>query len=329
MKNKINFKKITKSNESMLFTIFIIIFGLMSILSPGKFLSPYNLQSMAFQLPEFGLFALGMMLVITTGGIDLSLTYTATLGMVVGGLFMSLFNSLGANPYLVILGAVVIMICVSMLAGLFNGIVVSYFSVAPMIATLGTATLYEGISLNITKGGAISGFPIEFISIGNSSILGIPIPMIIFIIVAICLWYIVEKGKLGAEISMIGCSPKVCEYSGIKVKTVLLKTYLMTSFLVAIAGIIMASRYNSSKESYGSSYLLQAVSACVLGGTDIMGGQSSVTGTIIAVLIIQTISSGLNIFGLNRYLTTVFMGLILILVLVINYVMELKSKKIK
>lgn len=326
MKNKISLKSLNKSTEGVLFIIFLLIFGLMSILSPGKFLSGYNLQSMAYQLPEFGLFALAMMMVIMTGGINLSLTFTSTLGMICGGIFMATFYKNGGNPYVAVIGASIIMIFISALAGLFNGWICAIFGVAPMIATLGTSTLFEGISLNITKGGAISGFPLQFIAIGNNAVFGIPIPMLIFVVVAIAMWYILEKGKLGTEISMVGCNAKVCEYSGIDVKLVIIKTYLISSVIVGFAGIIMASRYNSAKESYGSSYLLQAVSASVLGGTDIMGGHGSVAGTIIAVMILQTISSGLNIFGLNRYLTTVIMGLVLIVVLVINFIMSSRKK---
>jgi ribose/xylose/arabinose/galactoside ABC-type transport system permease subunit len=95
--------------------------------------------------------------------------------------------------------------------------------------------------------------------------------------------------------------------------------YLYSGLLAGIAGIIMASRYNSAKESYGSSYLLQSIAATVLGGTDINGGSGKVIGTILAVMILQIISSGLNIFGFQRFLTNVMMGAILVAVLIINY----------
>lgn len=327
MEKKIKFNKLTQTHEGVLVVIFIVIFALMSILSPGKFLNFRNLQSMAYQLPEFGLFALSMMLVIMTGGINLSMTYSATLGMIVGGLFMSSYYKVGGSPLLAVLGAIVLMVAVAALCGWFNGWVCAVFGVAPMIATLGTSTLFEGISLNITKGGAISGFPLDFINIGNSAVFGIPIPMIIFIVVAVITWLFLERSKLGATITMIGCSPKVSEFSGVKVRSVLIKTYVISGILAGLAGVIMASRYNSAKESYGSSYLLQSVAACVLGGTDIMGGSGTVLGTIVAVLILQIISSGLNIFGLNRYLTTVIIGLVMIGVLTINFLMDRHQKK--
>jgi len=326
MQSKI--RKLFSSKEGILLIIFILIFITMSLLSPNKFLSNYNIQSLAYQLPEFGILSLSMMLIIMTGGINLSLTFTATLSMIVGGLAMSSYFTATNMPFVSVVIGVFVMLAVSIVLGMFNGFIVSYIGVTPMIATLGAATLFEGISLNITKGGAISGFPLMFLNIGNSAIFGIPVPMIIFIVVLIFMRILLEKSKMGAAIIMIGCNPKVAEFSGIKVKKILFQTYMIAGFLAGMAGIIMASRYNSAKESYGSSYLLQSVAASVLGGTSISGGEGKVLGTLLATMILQIISSGLNIFGLNRYLTNVLMGFILILVLAINYIAEqLKKKK--
>lgn len=314
-----NVKKIIFNKEFLLLIIFFIIFAFMSILSPGQFPRLYNLQSMAFQLPEFGILALSMMLIIVSGGINLSLTYTATLSMIVGGLVMANQYADGYSGIFSVAAGILVMLGVATLCGVFNGLVVAYIGVTPMLATLGAMTLFEGLSLNITKGGAISGFPPEFLTIGNSSILGIPVPLIIFVLITIGLWLFMERSRMGMTLYMIGCNPKVAHYSGVNVKRILFLTYLLASVLAAVAGILMASRYNSAKESYGVSYLLQAVAASVLGGTLIKGGEGKVIGTVIAVMILQVISSGLNIFGFNRYLTTVVMGAILIIVLTINY----------
>jgi simple sugar transport system permease protein len=315
-----------KTNEGILFVIFIAAFILMSILSPGRFLSRGNLQSMAYQLPEFGILALSMMLVIVSGGINLSLTYTATLSMIVGGLAMSVITRTGGPAAAALLAGIGLMLVTALLCGALNGFVVVYLGITPMIATLGTSTLLEGISLNITKGGAISGFPAEFIEIGNGTFLGIPIPMIIFILVIIGIHLFLESSSFGSAIYMTGSNPKVSRYSGINVRKVLFWVYMVAGFLAAIAGILMASRYNSAKESYGSSYLLQSVAASVLGGTDISGGEGKIIGTIIAVMIIQVISSGLNIFGISRYLTNIVMGGILLLVLTIKFFMNRSPK---
>jgi simple sugar transport system permease protein len=315
-----------KTNEGILFVIFIAAFILMSILSPGRFLSRGNLQSMAFQLPEFGILALSMMLVIVSGGINLSLTYLATLSMIVGGLAMAAITAQGGAIGLALLAGIGLMIGIALICGAVNGYVVVYLGVTPMIATLGTSTLFEGISLNITKGGAISGFPVEFLEIGNGSLAGIPIPMIVFIVVIFAVYLFLERSGFGSAVYMTGSNPKVARYSGINVRQVLFGVYVAAAFLASVAGILMASRYNSAKESYGSSYLLQSVAASVLGGTNINGGEGKIIGTIIAVMIIQVISSGLNIFGFNRYLTNIVMGGILLLGLTVKFFTNKTSK---
>jgi ribose/xylose/arabinose/galactoside ABC-type transport system permease subunit len=314
-----------KTNEGILFIIFIAAFILMSFLSPGRFLSRYNLQSMAYQLPEFGILALSMMIVIVSGGINLSLTFTATLSMITGGLIMATLSANGAPPALSLMAGIGIMFFTGLVCGALNGFVVVYLGITPMIATLGTSTLLEGIGLNITKGGAISGFPEAFIDIGNKNLGPVPIPMVIFFFIVILVYLILERSSFGSAIYMTGSNPKVARYSGINVKRILFWVYCMAGLLAAVAGILMASRYNSAKTDYGSSYLLQAVAASVLGGTNIAGGEGRIIGTIIAVMIVQIISSGLNIFGFNRYLTNIVMGAILLLVLTIKFFTNRRS----
>ncbi|MDR2519240.1 MAG: ABC transporter permease [Spirochaetaceae bacterium] len=312
-------KTLLKTNEGILAVLFALAFTLMAILSPGRFLSRGNLQSMAYQLPEFGILALSMTLVIVSGGINLSLTFSATLSMIIGGLVMAGITKNGGPPAAAIVAGLSLMALTALLCGALNGFVVVYLGVTPMIATLGTATLFEGISLNITKGGAISGFPLQFLGIGNGMLLGVPLPMLVFAAVVLGVYLLLERSVFGSQVYMTGSNPKVTRYSGIQVKQVLLWVYIIAGFLAGVAGILMASRYNSAKESYGSSYLLQSVAASVLGGTGINGGEGKVAGTVIAVMIVQVISSGLTIYGVNRYLTTIVMGGILLLALAVKF----------
>ncbi|MGO8694728.1 MAG: ABC transporter permease [Rectinemataceae bacterium] len=274
---------------------------------------------MAYQLPEFGILAIAMMVVIVSGGINLSITFTATLSSIVGGVVIVAMNQAGVVTWETMLVGIVIALAVGVASGAINGFVVAYIGVTPMLVTLGTMTLFEGVSLNITKGGAISGFPDAFLWFGNEAILGIPVPMIIFLLVVLASWYMLGRSRFGFSVYMIGCNPRATMFSGINVRRVLFSVYLFSGLLCAISGLIMSSRYNSAKESYGSSYLLQSIAAAVLGGTDIAGGYGSLSGTILAVMILQVISSGTNIIGVNRYLTNIIMGAILIFVLALNF----------
>ncbi len=316
-----------KRKEFILLVIFVLVFVLMSALAPKQFLRPFNIQSMAFQLPEFGILAIAMMVVIVSGGINLSITYTATLSSIVAAVAISSMSQAGVADWKVILLGIVIALATSLAAGAINGFVVAYVGVTPMLVTLGTMTLFEGVSLNITKGGAISGFPDSFLWLGNATIIGIPVPMVIFVAIVLASWYLMGRSRFGFSVYMIGCNPRATMFSGINVKRVLMGVYLFSAVLCALSGLIMSSRYNSAKESYGSSYLLQSIAAAVLGGTDIAGGYGSLSGTVLAVMILQVITSGTNIIGINPYLTNIIMGAILIFVLALNYLSSRRESR--
>ncbi|HBT46850.1 MAG TPA: sugar ABC transporter permease [Peptococcaceae bacterium] len=310
------------SKERVLLYVFVGLFALMSLISPNKFLSPGNLQSMATQLPELGLISLGMMVVILTGGIDLSITYTAALSGIVGALVLSAGYTGGAGEAaagLLIMKALLAILVTAGLCGSLNGFLVSYVGVSPILVTLGTMTLFEGISLWLTKGGAVSGFPEEFQWIGNGYVGFVPVPILIFAVFAVITAILLERTPWGRSVYMFGCNPVATYFSGINTKKTVMWVYLYAALLAAAAAIIMISRYNSAKVDYGSSYLLQSVAIVVLGGTDIAGGYGKVVGTVIAVGIIQVLSSGLNLIGINRFIVDVTMGALLIGVLLLNY----------
>lgn len=316
-------------NESILFIVFIAVTILMSAISPDKFLTAKNLQSMAFQFPEFGILALSMMLVILTGGINLSLTYMASLSGITIALVMSNMTASGMNPVLSIFSGVAAGFVVVVLCGLINSFFVAQLGVSSILATLGTMMLFQGIGQNVTQGRAISGFPVEFNVIGNGSIIGIPIPVIIFALIAFVCWIFIERTPWGVHVYMTGSNDIATNFSGISVKKTLIKVYVLSAVLAFFSVLIMTSRYNSMKVDYGSSYLLQSILAVVLGGTKMSGGYGKVIGTVTAVLTLQVISSGLNIFGLNRFFIDVIMGTLLILVLATNFIILRMGKKLR
>ena len=312
-----NMKKLSK--EMILLIIFVLIFAILSVMSPGKFLSMGNIRSMCFQIPEFGLFAIAMMLAILTGGINLSVITSGTLGSILGALVLSRTAAAGMMPQLSIALTILVVLLTSTICGLINGLVVSYVGTAAMMTTLGTSTLYEGIGLLISKGNSISKFPTEFYWFGNGSILGMPVPMYIFVIAAVIVYLLLQRTPWGLSVYMVGSNPKTTMYSGINVPGTMTRAYVLSGLLSGIAAVIMMSRYNSARIDYGSSYLMQTVAASVLGGTLITGGYGKVIGVVIAVVTLQCISSGLNIFGLDTSLTSMITGFVLIATLSLNY----------
>ncbi|CAH0262382.1 ABC transporter permease [Peribacillus simplex] len=315
-------KRLSISKENTLGVITAGLFVLMSFSIPG-FFSSNNLNNMMFQLPEFGLIALAMMVVIVTGGIDLSITYTAALS----GVTIALMASSGYP----MLAAILIGVLVGLSCGLINGVLISKIGVSPILVTLGTMVLFEGVILSITKGNSISGFSEGYSLIGNGYYMGIvPLSIIIFVLFAILTAILLSKTKWGRSVYMAGSNPIATLFSGVNNSRVLMRVYLYAALLATIASIIMTSRYNTAKVDLGSSYLLQSVAAAVLGGTEIQGGYGKVIGTVYAVVIFQMLSSGLNLMGVPRSIVTVMMGVILITVLVINFVktkLDEKSQK--
>lgn len=329
-----------RGNEIMLIGVVIVLFIFMALIAPeGRFLKWSNIQSMLFQMPEFGLLALGMMAIIVTGGINLSVVMTAALSSIITALVLS--SSLtGSNVGLGIFLGIVVCFIVAMACGALNGFVISYIGVVPMLATLGSMIFFEGLSMVLTKGGAISGLPSQFAFIATETLAKVPliglipglreIPFSILIyVLAIFMTYILlERSCWGTELYMTGCNPVATRFSGVDTKKTLMKAYLFSAFMSALSAIVMLSRYNSAKVDYGSSYLMQSIAAVVLGGTSITGGSGTVAGTVLAILIIQIISNGLNIFGVNRYVVDIVTGLILIGVLALRYMLSLmRSRK--
>ncbi len=307
------------SKESILGLFLVGLFVFMSLFAPG-FLASSNLKNMMFQLPEFSILALAMMVVILTAGIDLSLTFVASLSGVVIAIALSSGYSI---PMALLAGLLVALAC-----GLLNGVFVAKIGVSPILVTLGTMILFEGINLSITKGHSISGFPSAYNLIGNGYFFGlVPVSLVIMIVLIIVTTVLLNKTKWGRSVYMVGSNPIATLFSGINTSRALMWVYLFSSLMAFVASVIMTARYNSAKVDMGSAYLLQCVAAAVLGGTQIQGGYGKVIGTVYAVCIFQILSSGLNLLGVHRSIVDVMIGVILIAVLIINYVSSQLEKR--
>jgi len=335
LKNK--FTGFFKNQEIVLLLIFVVIFVILGFLRPQEFLGKYNLQSMASQFPELGIISLGMMVVILSGGIDLSIVSVSTLAGVTGAWIMTkwgppvetgiegLDRSTGSGALsgpVVIIIAIVAIFAVALICGFINGFFIVKVGITPILVTLATMTLFEGVSLYFTKGGSIAGLPPQFIKIANTNILNVPLLFIIFIVVAIIVGIFLERSSWGRSIYMLGSNPIASLFSGINTKRLTMSVYLFSAAMAAIAAIIISARYNSAKIGTGSSYILQSITIVVLGGTAISGGYGKVTGTVIALLIMQVLKSGLNIVGISQYITDIAAGVILIIVLISNLYIE-------
>lgn len=298
---------------------------LMMVMNGVNFISLRNLRSMAFQLPELGILTLAMMITMLTAGINLSVIASTNLsGIVMALILTNAFppDSPLAGSIWVVLLAISAGLAVGVIVGLLNGYLIAVVDISPILATLGTMIMLNGISVVITQGYVISGFPQPMLAIGNRSLSGIPNPMIIFLICSGVMAIILNRTPLGTRIYLLGSNPTACLFSGVNNKKVLIRTYVISSIYTSIAAVIMISRFNSAKADYGESYLLQTILAAVLGGVSAAGGFGKVSGLIVSLVIMQLISSGLNLMGVSNFLTLALWGVILILVMVFKFYLD-------
>jgi simple sugar transport system permease protein len=235
----------------------------------------------------------------------------------------------GGNVYLWIVIAIVIGIVVGLISGLANGAIIAGVGVTPILATLATLTLYNGIAVGIRNGQSIIGLPPEFTAIGNGSFLGIPIPMIILLVAGVGVALYINKTGLGMQSVLVGANQEAATYSAIGVKKVLLMTYTLSGGLSALAGLIIASRSASANPDYGSSYVLLAIVIVVLGGVNPYGGFGTVTGVILATAVLQMVSSGFNALRFSQFFYQLAQGFVLIAVMILNTYVDKRRMRAK
>lgn len=322
-----------RNNNLVLLVITMVFsFVLMGSLKPDRFLTLYNFDSMAYQFPEYGILSIAMMLTMLTGGIDLSIVGIANLSGVFAALAMARFIPEGTAPVLLvlyILGAVVLSLAAGVVCGLANGLLVAKIGIPPILATLGTMQLFTGIAIIITKGYAVFGFPERFTVVGNEAIWVFPVPFIIFAVCAVACAVMLNKTSFGLKLYMMGTNPTASKFSGINNAVMLIKTYILSGLLAAIAGLVVIARTNSAKADYGTSYTLQAILISVMGGVNPNGGFGTISGIVLAVLTLQFLSSGFNMLRFSNFFKDFIWGAALLAVMVMNYLVNNWQSRIR
>lgn len=287
-----------------------------SFMSP-QFLTLANFNSMGFQMPLLGLLTLAMLAPIISGGLNLAIIYIANLSGLTLAAVLIRFGGPEAGIWAMVLGSAAAL-AVGMLAGAAIGVIVAYVGAHPIIVSLAMMIFLRGLGEFLTRGGDISGFP-DFVGvIGHGTFVGIPVPMVLFGVVA-AVWYILlKRTQHGFSVYMTGSNILAAEYAGLHTRRTLVLIYTLSGLLCAIAGILMAARFNSVRVGHGEALLLVTVLACFLGGIDPFGGHGRVMPVILSLLILQVLSSGLNLIGASQHLATAIWGLFLVLVMILR-----------
>jgi simple sugar transport system permease protein len=222
----------------------------------------------------------------------------------------------GVMPFLV---GTVLALLVGALSGAIMGAVIAYIGAHPILVSLAMMIFLRGLGEFLTKGGDISGFPPWMATIGHGTVLGIPVPLILFLVCAV-LWHVLlTHTRHGFSVRMIGSNIRAAAYSGLHTKRTLVLIYTLSGVMCAVAGILMLSRFNSVRVGHGEALLLVTVLACFLGGVDPFGGFGRVLPVVIALIVLQVLSSGLNLLGANQHLSTAVWGLFLVGVMILRW----------
>ena len=289
--------------------------GLMIIIITFSFLSPVfftlpNLLNILQQSSINALIALGMTLVIISGGIDLSVGPTAALSAVLGATLMIA----GVPVPLAILAT----LGIGALCGVFSGSLIAYAGLQPFIVTLGGLSLFRAIALIYTGGSPVFGIPLSFRSLINSTLFGIPVPIVIVALIALTLWVVMNKTPLGEYILAIGGNDEAARVAGVPVKRTKVTVYVISGALASLAALILIGRLGAAEPTIGNLWELDAIAAAAIGGASLMGGKGSIFGTLIGVIILGALRNGLTLLNIQAFYQLLATGLIIIIAMLID-----------
>lgn len=314
-------------NRSILIGVTVCVLLVSGVAFGNSMYSARNIQSMAFQIPEFGMFALAMMLSNLIGGIDLSIIANANTVAILTAYVLNGTWALGLGGSARILFAIFLAILCSVAFGGFNGFLISQTAAPPLIATLGTMTLFKGIGMAITGGSSVGKIDKGFALLGKLLIANVPFVFWVFIITAAVLGAVLWQTGFGRKLYLYGENATTSRFSGIHNEKMCMWTFILTGLLAGMAGLIILSRVNSAKVGYGDSYLLQTLIVCVIGGIDPNGGKGKVGDVLIAIVMMQIMSSAFTIMALSPYTQKLIWGVMLTLVLGLNHLLKNYSMK--
>ncbi len=295
----------------------IIISIILSFNSPF-FLSANNLLRVGRQMAFVGLLTIGMSFVIATGQIDISVGRIITL---VSFVVATLITKFGVNPWIAFgLGILTGGIC-----GLINGGLTQLFNVHPMIITLGTLNLYWGLSLGLSNAKpVVVDIASSFFQLGQGKLLGVPIPLIIFVVMAILGQIVLNKTRYGRHVLAVGTNSQAAEYAGIRAKWIRLSVMIIMGLMAGVSGGITLAFFETFDPNIGAGMEMTTIAATVIGGADLMGGYASVIGAMLGTFLIGVLNNGLVLLGIGAYWNNFITGAVILIAILVSILFKLR-----
>ncbi len=298
--------------EVGIFIAFFVILAILMILSPNAFAKPANLVNILKQASINGILATGMMFVIISGGIDLSVGSIVALT----GVIAASFAHPGEYPLIV---PIVLSVVIGAAVGLLNGVSVAYGNIPPFIVTLGTMTIVRGVALIAAKGQPVFDVTKLFEGIAGGFVFNtIPHLVVYFIVITLVCAFIITRTVFGRRVYAVGGNETAARVSGINVDWIKIAVYTLSGFLAGIAGLLLASRLVSGNPTAGQAYELDAIAAVIIGGVSMAGGAGKWYGTVIGALLIAVIGNGLDILNVSSHFQLIIKGSIIIIAVLLD-----------
>jgi len=310
--------------ELGIFALLVVLCIVVAILNP-RFLAPANLQNMARLIGMYGIFSIGIGMVIITGGIDLSVgSVFALLGVV-----LSIMLTQWMVPGIL---AVLAVVAIASALGLLHGLLVTRVRIQPFIVTLCGLLFYRGLARFVagdeTKGfGSAGGFE-KLQALATGSLFHVPMPFVLMIVIGVVMWLVLHRSVYGRYLFAVGRNEEAARYSGINSRTVIASAYVLSGLMAGIAGVVLAFYTNSiSPSSHGSFYELYGIAAAVLGGCSLRGGEGSIIGILIGAALLQVLQNLVNLLGIPSSLNFAVMGAVILIGVIADQVFERRSAK--
>lgn len=281
----------------------------------GRFISLTNLLNVSQQGIYLLLIALAQMLVLLSGGFDLSVGSNVALTSIGSGLVMS--HIVAANPdsgLLAVVAGFAVAVLIGLVVGLSNGVGVSILRVSPFIVTLATSSVFQGLTLFLSQGQEVGGLPDQFVNgFGSGIFLGIPVAFYLVLPLVGLLYVLVSWTRYGRYLYAIGANPTAARVSGVRLNLNLVMTYVFAGVITAIAGWLLTARVSSGQPLLGGEFPLQSITAAVIGGVSLRGGEGGFGGTILGAAFVVLLSNGMDLIRMGSYDKMIALGLILVL----------------
>ncbi len=302
----------------MLLGLMAVVLLFFTVLKGGMMWKGDVWLGIAMQFPEYGVVTLGLMFCFICGKMDMSFMALGNFATIMAVMYMGAHADSPAGG--VMLAGILIALGIAVVGGLINGMLVAYLDIPPVMATIAMQLVWTGLSVALTNGNTVKGLPSLYTDIGHTYLLGfLPVPLLIFLVIFAVAWWLLQHTVYGEKLYMVGTNIKAAEFSAINTKRMVIGTYVLCDVICCIGCLIMISTMASAKADYGSSYVMRCILILVLAGVLPDGGMGRIGNVLIAIVTIQIIATGVNMFpNLNTYYASLIWGALLLVVLVMS-----------